>query len=354
MSRMWRPVSGVVVAAGLITTACGGGGGGADDASAARGGSGGSRVSVENCDGEKVTFEAPPAKIVTSNAAGLEILLRLGAGPKVIGTGFPPAKGALPAELADRAAEVPVLGRTVIPKEKLLGSGADAYIETFRPSRGGHVGPRPEEFEAAGIRVVQLRSTACAAEQPGPRKDLSAVTEDIERLGTLTGTADRAREIVSGMRETLDTVGERVAAVPEGERPTYFVFDFDAGTKEPTAVCGKQVANAVITLAGARNIFRDCDADHEKTSWEDIVDKNPDWIQLAVRNRGSEKADGKAFDEAERFLKSFPATRGLAAVKENRFLRIRSERTTTPGVANAETVEQIARTLYPDKFEDVR
>ncbi|KES03560.1 ABC transporter substrate-binding protein [Streptomyces toyocaensis] len=353
MSRMWRPVGGVVLTAGLLTTACGGGGGAAD-ASAARGGSGGSPVSVENCDGEKVTFEAPPGKIVTSNAAGLEILLRLGAGPKVTGTGFPPAKGALPAELADRAAEVPVLGRTVIPKEKLLGSGADAYIETFRPARGAHVGPRPEEFEAAGIRVVQLRSTACAAELPGPRKDLSAVTEDIERLGTLTGTSERAREIVSGMKETLDTVSERVGAVPEGQRPTYFVFDFDAGTKELTAVCGKQVANAVITLAGARNIFRDCDADYEKTGWEDVVDKNPDWIQLAVRNRGSEKADDKAFDEAERFLKSFPATRGLTAVKNNRFLRIRSERTTTPGVTNAETVEQIARTLYPDKFEDVR
>ncbi|MFD4350300.1 ABC transporter substrate-binding protein [Streptomyces coelicoflavus] len=353
---MWRPLSGVVLTAALLTS-CGGGDGanGSDDASTERGGGkGGSPVSLENCDGEKVAFEAPPSKIVTSNAAGLEILLRLGVGSKVIGTGFPPAKGALPDDLANQAAEVPVLGRTVIPKEKLLGSGADAYIETFRPARGAHVGPRPQEFRAAGIQVVQLRSTACAAGQTGPREDLSAVTEDIERLGTLTGASSRAREIVAGMKKTLDTVGERVDSVPEEKRPTYFVFDFDAGTKELTAVCGKQVANAVITLAGARNVFRDCDADYKKTGWEDVVDKNPDWIQLAVRNRGSEAANEKAFDEAERFLKSFPATRGLTAVRKDRLLRIRSERTSTPGVANAEAVEQIARTLYPDKFEDVR
>ncbi|WP_217167763.1 ABC transporter substrate-binding protein [Streptomyces sp. AC512_CC834] len=350
MFRLWRPVSGAVLTAGLLATACGGGGG-ADESPAARGGS---PVSVENCDGEKVMFESPPDEIVTSNASGLEILLRLGAGPKVIGTGFPPGKGALPAGLADQASDVPVLGRTVIPKEKLLGSGADAYLQTFRPASGTAAFPRPEEFDAAGIKVVQLLSTACAAEGPGPQKDLSAVMDDIERLGTLTGTSGRAGEIVAGMRQKTDAVGERVAAVPDAERPTYFVFDFDAGTKQPSAVCGKQVANAVITLAGARNIFRDCDGAFEKTGWEDIVAKNPDWIQLTVRNRGSAEADGKAFDEAERFLESFPATRGLTAVKEHRFLRIRSERMTTPGVANAEAVEQIARTLYPDKFQDVR
>ncbi|QFX86631.1 ABC transporter substrate-binding protein (plasmid) [Streptomyces sp. SYP-A7193] len=351
MSGMWRPVSGAVLTVGLLATACGGGGGGSASPDA-RGA--GPRVSVENCDGEKAAFDSPPGKIVTSNASALEMLLRLGAGPKVIGTGFPPGKGALPAELAGQAADVPVLGRTVIPKEKLLGSGADVYVQTFRPANGTSTGPRPEEFDAAGIKVVELLSTACAAEHPGPQKDLSAVMGDIERLGTLTGRSERADEIVAGMRAKVDAVGERVAAVPEAERPTYFVFDFDAGTKQPSAVCGGQVANAVITLAGARNVFRDCEGTFEKTGWEDVVAENPDWIQLTVRNRGSAEADEKAFDEAERFLTSFPATRGLTAVKKGRFLRIRSERMTTPSVANAETVERIARTLYPDEFQDVR
>ncbi|MFF4473607.1 ABC transporter substrate-binding protein [Streptomyces sp. NPDC001599] len=350
MSGLWRPVSGVVLTAGLLT-ACGGGGGSASPPAQGAG----PRVSVENCDGEKAVFDSPPGKIVTSNASALEMLLRLGAGARVIGTGFPPGKGALPAELADQASDVPVLGRTVIPKEKLLGSGADVYVQTFRPANGTSTGPRPEEFDAAGVKVVELLSTACAtARHPGPQKDLSAVMGDIERLGTLTGTSDRADEIVAGMRERVGAVGERVAAVPEAERPTYFVFDFDAGTKQPSAVCGGQVANAVITLAGARNVFRDCGGTFEKTGWEDVVAENPDWIQLTVRNRGSAEADEKAFDEAERFLESFPATRGLTAVKKERFLRIRSERMTTPSVANAETVERIARTLYPNKFQDVR
>lgn len=354
MSKLTRPVSGVVLAVGLLVTGCGGTGGKSDSGRNALAGKGGSPVSVENCDGRTVTFNAPPAKIVTSNASALEILLRLGAGAKVAGTGFPPGKGTLPADLAAEAAKVPVLGRTVIAKEKLLGSGADAYVETFRPTRGAAVTPTPEEYEAAGIQVVQLRTTACAARRKGPQTDLSDVINDIERLGRLTGTSKRAGEITASMTKKVDAVRARIGMVPEERRPTYFVFDYDGGTRQPTAVCGKQIANAVITLGGARNVFRACDADYRRVGWEQVVGENPDWIQLAVRDRGSASADEKAFAEAEHFLKTFPATKGLKAVKENKFLRIRSEKITTPGVSDADAVVQIAHTLYPDRFKGAR
>ncbi|MFF6999603.1 ABC transporter substrate-binding protein [Streptomyces sp. NPDC008313] len=351
MSKLTRPIGGVILAVGLLVTGCSGSGGGSGAKGAASAGKGGSAVSVENCDGQKVTFKAPPAKIVTSNASALEILLRLGAGAKVVGTGFPPGKGALPGGLATEAAKVPVLGRTAIAKERLLGSGADTYVETFRPTRGASLTPTPEEYRAAGIQVVQMRTTACAAQRSGPRKDLSDVTDDIERLGTLTGTSKRAGEITASMKKKVEAVRARIGKVPDERRPTYFVFDYDGGTQQPTAVCGKQVANAVITLAGASNIFRTCDSDYQRVGWEQVVGKNPDWIQLAVRNRGGGANDAKAFADAEHFLKTFPATKGLKAVKENKFLRIRSEKITTPGVGNADAVEQIAHTLYPDRFE---
>ena len=55
-------------------------------------------------------------------------------------------------------------------------------------------------------------------------------------------------------------------------------------------MCGKQVANAVISQAGARNVFAGCDGDFKPVSWEDVVAKDPDWIQLGVRNRGDAAA----------------------------------------------------------------
>ncbi|MBB4895262.1 iron complex transport system substrate-binding protein [Streptomyces olivoverticillatus] len=349
--RAW---CGVLAAVALSATACGGGGAAekADDAAAA--GAAGFPVSVTDCTGAKTTFDSAPRRIVTSNAAALELLTWLGAGDRIVGTGFPPGKGSMPQQYADSAAKVPVLGKTVIPKEKLLGSGADLYVDSFSSMKNmGKTGdaPTPKEFEAAGIKHVFLKSTACASMAKAARTDLSGVEADIEELGKVTGTSKRAAELVEGMRKKTGDVQAALKDVPQDKRPTYFLFDYDAGTKQPMAVCNRQVANAVITMAGARNVFADCDGDFKPVGWEDVVAKNPDRIQLAVRNRGSEEANRKAFDEAADFLRSFPATKDLTAVKEGRFLRIGSERTTIGGVRSADTVREIAHELHPDQVK---
>ncbi|MFJ4950428.1 ABC transporter substrate-binding protein [Streptomyces sp. NPDC088760] len=346
-----------VVLAGLLAAGCGGGGKDTGSQSAQKAGSSGQDaypVSVTDCTGARTTFSAAPKKIVTSNASSLELLLRLGAGDKVIGTGFPPGKGTLPGPLDAQAQQVRVLGRTVIPKEKLLGSGADLYIDTFASMGsmgGGGTGdaPTPEEFKAAGIRHIYLKSTACAAQRKAPVTDLSAVEADITSLGAVTGTSARAKELVTGMREKVAAVRKAVGGTAESERPTYFFFDYDAGTKQPVVTCNRQLANAVISLAGARNAFADCDGDYRQAGWEDVIAKDPDWIQLGVRDRGSEAANKEAFDEAEQWLKSNPATKGLKAVKEGRLLRIGSEQTTIAGVRNADTVAAIAAAVHPGK-----
>ncbi|MFG2138203.1 ABC transporter substrate-binding protein [Streptomyces sp. NPDC048650] len=353
--RPWK-MCGTAVVVALAVGACGNGngsGGGTGAADGAGRGGDGFPVRVADCRGVVTTFTAAPRRIVTSNAAALEMLLRLGAGDRVIGTGFPPGKGTLPGKLGEAARRIPVLGKSVIAKEKLLGSGADLYVDTF--SSMGNMGgagsaPTDEEFRAAGIKHVPLASTACASTAKEPQRDLSGVAGDITRLGAVTGTAQRARELVAGMRDKVGKVHKAIGAVPKEKRPGYFFFDFDAGTKQPMAVCGKQVANAVITQAGARNVFAGCDGDFRPVPWEDVVAKDPDWIQLGVRNRGDAAATAKAYDRAEAFLRTFPATKGLRAVREGRFLRIGSERTTIAGVGNADAVEQIARTLYPARF----
>jgi iron complex transport system substrate-binding protein len=351
-SRVWWGTTAAVL--GLLAAGCGGGA--KDSASgdtAAKSVSDGYPVTVTDCAGAKTTFAAAPKKIVTSNASSLELLLRLGAGDKVIGTGFPPGKGTLPAALDARAQKVTVLGRAVIPKEKLLGSGADLYLDTFASmgGMGGAAGDAPTEaeYKAAGIKHIYLKSTACASTLKSPVTDLSAVEDDITSLGAVTGTGAKAKELVAGMREKVDAVQAAVGGTARSERPTYFFFDYDAGTKQPSVVCNRQVANAVITLAGARNAFADCDGDYQQVGWEDVISKNPDWIQLGVRNRGSEAANKKAFDEAEKWLRTNAATKGLKAVEEGHFLRIGSEPTTIAGVTNADTVQQIAKTLYPGK-----
>ncbi|MFJ4686606.1 hypothetical protein [Streptomyces sp. NPDC088789] len=58
-------------------------------------------------------------------------------------------------------------------------------------------------------------------------------------------------------RSKVSVVRQAIGDPPENERPAYFFFDFDAGTKQPVVVCNRQIANAVITQAGGRNAFAD-------------------------------------------------------------------------------------------------
>lgn len=340
----------MVLMSGLLAAGCSGGHEEAGEKDAGGAVSGSYPVSVTDCAGTKTTFDSPPRKIVTSNAAGLELLLRLGVGDRVVGTGFPSGNGTLPDGLDAEARKVKVLSKGVIPKEKLLGSGADLYLDTFGAMKmdGAGQAATADEYRAAGIKHVYLKSTACAATGEGAVTDLSAVEDDIASLGAVTGAGAKAEELVAGMKRKVAAVQKAIGSTPPSARPTYFFFDYDAGTQQPVVVCNRQVANAVITLAGARNVF-DCDGTTQRVGWEDVISRNPDWIQLGVRNKGSREANDKAFAEAEEWLRSNAATKGLKAVKEGHLLRIGSERTTIAGVENADTVETIARSLYPNK-----
>ncbi|PJN25694.1 ABC transporter substrate-binding protein [Kitasatospora sp. CB02891] len=350
-----RALCGLAATAALLASGCAGstaGTGGEKTAGVTASRTAAFPVKVVDCQGRSTTFGAAPGRIVTSNAAALEMLLELGVGDQVIGTGFPPGAGYLPAGVAEQGARIPVLGSAVPAKEKLLGSGADLYIDSFASTGavGGTGGPPSEqEFAAAGIKHVYLLSTACAK---SVKTDLAEVEQDIKRLGAVTGTLPEADRLVAAMDGTLNKVATALGRLQGERRPGYFFFDYDAGTKQPTAVCNRQIAHAVITLAGARNVFADCDADFKAVGWEDVVARNPDWIQLGVRHRGSEDADRRAFDEAEQFLRTNPVTRELTAVRQGHLLRIGSEVTTVAGVRNADTVQRIARALHPDLVKD--
>lgn len=84
----------------------------------------------------------------------------------MIGTGFPPGPGTLPGALDARGREVKVLSRSVIPKEKLLASGADLYIDTFADMRMSGMGDAPTDEE---FRAHAASSTSTSSPPPARR-----------------------------------------------------------------------------------------------------------------------------------------------------------------------------------------
>ena len=72
-ARVWAGTAAVVLGS-LLAAGCGGGGKETADENAARAVSGAYPVSVTDCAGARTTFSTAPARIVTSNASGLELL----------------------------------------------------------------------------------------------------------------------------------------------------------------------------------------------------------------------------------------------------------------------------------------
>ncbi len=210
--------------------------------------------------------------------------------------------------------------------------------------------PTEEEFKAAGIKHIFLKSTACAATGKSPVTDLSAVEADITSLGAVTGTSAKAKELVAGMKEKVDAVQKAVGGTAESKRPTYFFFDYDAGTKQPMRRLqppGRQRRDhpgrrpqRLRRLRRRLQAGRLGGGDRQEPG----LDPARPSATGAARQRTTRRST-----RPQKWLKSNCATKGLKAVKEGHFLRIGSEQTTIAGVRNADTVEEIAKTLYPGK-----
>ena len=163
--------------------------------------------------------------------------------------------------------------------------------------------------------------------------------KDYETLGRIFKVEDVAAQKIQAMKETIqkvqDTLGEEAYADP------VTVFAYDSGEDAPFTAC-QGMPGDIIKLAGGISIFDDIEAGWATPSWEEVVERDPDVILVL-------DYDGDVEEKIE-FLKTNDATKDLTAVKEGRiFSACCADMQGSAG--SADTVEIIARQLYPDLFE---
>ena len=150
-----------------------------------------------------------------------------------------------------------------------------------------------------------------------------------------------AEEKVQEMKDTLqdveDTLGSEVYEDP------ITVFAYDSGEEAPFTAC-QGMPGDILKLAGGISIFDDIEAGWATPSWEEVVERDPDVI-LILDYEGGEEVEKKA-----EFLRTNDATKDLRAVKEGRIISACcSDMQGSAG--SARLVEDIAKQLYPEKYE---
>lgn len=146
--------------------------------------------------------------------------------------------------------------------------------------------PGLSRLEGLGVRVVVSY----------PRS-VSEAIDEIERIGSLAGRPERAREVAAGLRERLAALRRRRPDVPP--RAYYEV------AAEPLISVGPgNFVSDVLREVGALNVFEDVPTANPRVSVEAVLRARPDVLVLPGER---EKAAARARDWAEHFGSAAPA-----------------------------------------------
>ncbi|MFL6274441.1 MAG: ABC transporter substrate-binding protein [Blastocatellia bacterium] len=257
--------------------------------------------------GRTVKVPSSPQRIVSLAPSITEILFALGLGDRVVGVtsycDYPP-----------EATTKEKVGDTLRPSvEKLIALRADLIIASTSSQLEQFIG----KLDDLGIPVYVSN----------PRR-VGDVTDTIERIGTLTGATERAREL-------SDSLQKRMAAIDAGlmgaERPHVLII---LNTEPLITAGGSTFVNDLIERAGGRSISANESAEYPQYSLETAVAARPEVIFLQVQDAPLPNR-----------LKETPAARAgrVYHIDDNLMLR--------PGPRIIDGLEQMAAELHPEIFK---
>nr|WP_315465771.1 ABC transporter substrate-binding protein [uncultured Rhodoferax sp.] len=293
-------------------------------------------VTVDSC-GEALTFPAPPKRAVIHDLNMTEMALALKLNPQMVGvtgiTGWyktgPEFKAAL-GKIPELAPKNPTL-------ENLLAANPDFFFAgwNYGMKVGGEV--TPSSLAKYNIKTLVLSESCIHVNQQRPAASMDLLYTDYVKLGTIFGKEAVAKGHVAEWKARLAKLPQQ----PKGASAPR-VFLYDSGEDKPFTAGKYAIPTAMIAAAGGSNIMADMNTSWGTTSWETVAARNPQFLVLL------DYQDGNGVNKLLQFLQSHPAMKDTDAVKNKRFVGLRYAEL-TPGPANIEAVEKIARAMSASK-----
>ena len=269
-------------------------------------------VTVTDDNGNSVTIEARPERIISTAPANTETLFALGVGHRVVGV---TSLDDYPPEVADIAK----IGDFQANTEAIMALSPDLVV--------GYSGNEEAlaPVQAAGAAVLILNPMT-----------LEQVYANITTVGAATGATGAAADLVESMKAEIREVSEAAAAA--GESPTvFYALDNTLWTAGPGSF-----VDELLSLVNVTNVASSPGADgaaaqaYYQFAPEQLVAADPDVILLP----------GSIYMTAEEFT-SDPRFAGLTAVKEGRVVVVDDVLITRPGPRIGEGLKILAEAIHP-------
>ena len=310
----------------LLATACGA-------EVAERSAEGPAPVTIDNC-GQNITYPVPQ-RAVAYDMSSTEKMFALGLADRMRGIVMPstadPAVARSPWAADYRAVET--LSTDVLSREVVVDAEADWVLAGWNSGFSEARGITPQLLNEVGIQSYQhTESCFNYGDNPVRVPPLEALYTDLTQIGQIFRVEDRARQLVADLRERADVLR---ANRPEGTPARVFIYD--SGTDQPFTSGGQGAPDALVSLAGGRNIFTELPQRWTTVSWEPVVDAAPEVI--AVVDYGDQPVEDKI-----EFLKSSPSLASSPAVQTGHFYVLDYGQAVS-GPRNIEGAEQFAKYL---------
>ena len=288
---------------------------------------------------QSVTFEKAPEKIGVFQYNAAEILAGLGLADKI--TALRGEKNAivdvLP-EYRDALEKVPKpeainVDESIPTLENMLNLDIDVLILNsyfFNVATFG----KPEDYINNGINLYITEGSYV------PNCEIENTYNDIRNLGKIFDVSAKAESLIEELKKKETYVSE---AVKEKEKVPTMILSGESDEKVWVAG-GVGLANNILKAAGGENVFSDIDKQFASTTYEEVINRNPEVI-VVVRNSGDEKGGEVSIEH----LKNRPELSDVNAIKNNRFIVV-TLNSIFPGIQNVYSLETIAKNLHPDAF----
>ena len=257
-------------------------------------------LTLDNC-GVEVTLTEAPAKVVTIKSTATEMLLALGLGSHIVGVGF--QDGPAPEPWTAEAVTLPVLSDKLPSQEVVLEAEPDFIYGGWESNFAADgAGERPT-LAALGV-ATYISPAACRSVKPA-KLTFDDVFADIGEMGMIFDATPAADALVAEQQSALDSIGA-------DERGLTAVW-YSSGTKAPYVGAGSGAPQMMLETLGLDNIMAGQDEGWISSSWEAVVDANPDVIVLV-------DATWNSAEQKKKLLAENPITSKLDAVINQRYL----------------------------------
>lgn len=283
-------------------------------------------LTIENC-GVEVTLDAAPERIVTIKSSATEMALALGVGDRVVGTGFP--DGPVPADLADDAADLPVLSDRVPSAEVVLEAQPDLVWAGWESNLTAEGAGDRETLAGLGV-ATYVAPSACKDPAHRPeRLTFDDVFADVTEAAALLGVPEAGARLVEEQRAALTEI--------EPDDRGLTALWFSSGADVPYVGAGIGAPQMLLDAVGLTNIAAGVADTWASFSWEQVAQDDPDVIVLV-------DAAWNTAEAKKELLATNPATANLTAVREERYLVVPFA-ASEAGVRNVEAAADLAEQL---------